>query len=57
MTDKKKQPTLADLRLMATYYLSIMEGDTHMVEDAYAFMHKWGFTDKDGFEIGEDDDN
>ena len=42
----------ADFRLLARYFLSVMEGDTHLVEDAYKLLHQYGITDEDGFEVG-----
>lgn len=35
----------------ATYIFSLVEGDVHMIEDMYALLHKYGYCDKDGFEV------
>jgi hypothetical protein len=34
---------------LAQYILQLMEGDTHMMEDMYAFLQELGATDEDGF--------
>ena len=39
---------------MAGYYISLMEGDTHQIEDAYAFMKERGWVDEDGFPIDDE---
>ena len=41
----------AALDELARYYISVMEGDTHMIDDAYALLFKMGYTDEDGFEL------
>lgn len=41
---------------MCRYYLSLMEGDTHLIEDAYALMKEQGVVDEDGFENYNGDD-
>lgn len=38
-------------RLMCQYYLSLVEGDTHKIDDAYALMREYGIVDEDGFEL------
>ena len=38
-------------RDMCSYYLSLMEGDTHHIEKAYALMKEHGIVDEDGFEV------
>jgi len=38
-----------DFRKLARYYLSIMEGDTHLVEDAYKLLKAYDIVDDDGF--------
>jgi hypothetical protein len=41
---------------MCGYYCSLMDGDTHHVEDAYALMKEHGIVDEDGEEIYEEED-
>jgi hypothetical protein len=36
---------------MVGHYLSLFEGDTHQIEDAYKLMKKLGYVDEDGFEL------
>lgn len=36
---------------MCEYYLSLTEGDTHLVDDAYDLMREYGIVDEDGFAI------
>jgi hypothetical protein len=51
MTDRDK------FEQMCRYYLSLMEGDTHMIEDAYTLMKREGIVDEDGFQIYEEDED
>jgi len=50
MTDREK------FEAMCRYYVSLMEGDTHMVDDAYDLMKKEGIVDEDGEQIYEEDE-
>jgi hypothetical protein len=50
VTDREK------FEQMCRYYISLVEGDTHMVDDAYALMKAEGIVDEDGFQIYEEDD-
>ena len=51
------EPDYKDLfKQMCSYYCSLMEGDTHLVEDAYALMRKHNIVDENGEEIYEDED-
>lgn len=45
LTDNEK------FRLMCHYYLSLMEGDTHRIEDAMKLMRKEGIIDENDEEI------
>ena len=42
--------------LMCQYYLSLMDGDDHMVDEAFTLMRKHGIVDEDGFPIDEDEE-
>jgi hypothetical protein len=33
---------------MCNYYYSLMEGDTHRIDDAYKLMREFGIIDEDG---------
>lgn len=50
MTDREKFET------MCRYYVSLIEGDTHLIEDAYVLMKEEGIVDEDGEMIYEEDD-
>lgn len=41
----------AMFRDMCHYYLSLIEGDTHMVDDAFKLMRSANIVDEDGFEL------
>lgn len=41
---------------MCVYYLSLMEGDTHMIDDAYALMKREGIVDETGERIYKEDE-
>lgn len=41
---------------MCTYYLSLTDGDTHYVENAFDLMREHGIVDEDGFEIVNEDE-
>ena len=36
---------------LAGYYLSLMDGDTHKIGDAYTLLQKEGIVDENGFEL------
>jgi hypothetical protein len=40
---------------MCKYYCSLIEGDTHMIDDAYKLMIAEGIVDEGGFEIYEEE--
>jgi hypothetical protein len=44
-----------DFYKLAHYFLSAMEGDTHLVEDAYKLLEKYGIVDEGGFEVHRED--
>ena len=52
LTDNEKR--------LCRYINQLMEGDTHMIEDMYAFLRELGAVDEDGFETaavsGEDEE-
>jgi hypothetical protein len=51
------EPDYKDLfRRMCGYYLSLMDGDTHQIGDAYALMKKHNVVDENDEEIYEDDE-
>ena len=54
MTDEINYKALFEQ--MCGYYLSLMDGDTHRIEDAYSLMERHGIVDEDGEEIYEDED-
>jgi len=41
--------------LMCKYYLSSMEGDTYLVDEAYDLLKREGKVDEDGFPIEKDE--
>jgi hypothetical protein len=52
----KIEDTDKDFKLLAYYYLSLMEGDTHLIEDAYELLRNHGIVDENGERIYEDED-
>lgn len=44
------------LDFMVEYYLSLMEGATHRIGDAYKLMKALGYVDEDGFPIYTNED-
>lgn len=42
-------------RLLASYYMSLMEGDTHKIDDAFELLRKHGFLDEDDEWVDEED--
>jgi hypothetical protein len=46
-----------DFRLLAQYFLSVMEGDDYLIDDAYALLRKHGIVDEDGFAIFEEEED
>ncbi len=50
MQERRYKEIEDKFKLMCSYYLSIMEGDTHIVDDAYSLMKEEGIVDEDGFE-------
>lgn len=47
---------LKDFKRLADYFFSVMEGDTHLIEDAYTLLKKYNLCDADGFPIGDEDE-
>ncbi len=46
-----------DFKLLAHYYMSLMEGDTHKIEDAMELLREYNFIDEDGEVISDEDDD
>lgn len=36
-----------DFRKLAYYYLSLLDGDTHLIEGAQELLYEYGFVDED----------
>lgn len=45
-----------DLKGMAYYYNSLIEGDTHLVDEAFELMKKYNFVDENNEWIYEEDE-
>lgn len=50
----KKNKLWTDFVALAWCYNSLIEGDTHRIEDAYRILKKYNLVDKDGFWKGEE---
>lgn len=56
MNDIKSNTLAEDFNLLSRVFLSVMDGDTHRIEDGYEVLRKYNIVDEDGFEIYEEED-
>ena len=47
---------LSDFEELAICFSSLMDGDTHMIEDAFALLRKYNLVDEDNIWIYNEDD-
>lgn len=52
--DQIEQDKHEPLRRLAGYINSLMEGDTHQIDDMYAYLRELGLVNEDGYVIDED---
>ena len=50
-----KDELWVDFKLLASYSDSLIEGDTHRIEDAQKLLQKYNLMDEDGFWVEEDE--
>lgn len=48
---------MSDFKRLAYYYNSLMEGDTHLIDDAMDLLREYEFIDEDGEWIGDTEDD
>jgi hypothetical protein len=54
---RPKKINFSEFELLAQYFFSVMEGDTHQIESAYRLLRKHNLADEDGFPIYEDEED